>query len=155
MKTNSITESQFKRWFNKARREHGFFHFSWHELAVLCEREYKTVKNSYPPEHLLENAIPTLNVAQQLRIEIKEPLYITSWYRNPDYNKAVGGVKNSRHQYCDALDLYSRTVNAERLYKILKFWRQRGEFVGGLGVYKTSNFIHLDTRGYNVSWHGN
>src|ERR1700676_5245324 len=45
------------------------------------------------------------NVLQPLRNLLKQPLIISSGYRSPTLNKAVGGVPNSEHQLGQAADI--------------------------------------------------
>lgn len=45
------------------------------------------------------------NVLQPLRNHLRAPLYITSGYRCPALNRAVGGVQNSQHLCGQAADL--------------------------------------------------
>ena len=44
-------------------------------------------------------------------------LHVTSAYRSPAYNAQVGGVRWSRHQYGDAIDLVSGESSSEELAK--------------------------------------
>lgn len=81
-------------------------------------------------EHLVE--------LQQLRDEVG-PLKITSAYRCPDHNKAVGGSPNSTHLRGEATDIVSPTLSPEELAEIC-------EYFNGLGVYPKSGFVHIDSR---------
>lgn len=102
-------------------------------------------------------------------------LYISSGYRTPAYNYAIGNKTSySRHLYGDAADLF---VDANRDGKIddldfsgsvddadAEFIQRAVEEVsagtrylmGGLGFYSVKNyrnpFIHVDTRGYPARW---
>ena len=102
---------------------------------------------------------------------------IMSGYRTPYYNKAIGNVKYSRHQWGDAADIFidenpkdnmmddlnkDGRINwkdAAVIYDIIdnmygkKFYEK---LIGGLGRYKKTNnhgpFVHVDTRGYHARW---
>jgi len=106
--------------------------------------------NTEPPKELWENIYSTLAIADKARDKFGKPLKIVSAYRSPAYNKAIGGEKKSYHMKFNALDL--RTSAPKTLHKLLLGMRERGEFKGGLGLYKT--FVHVDTRGYNADWRG-
>ncbi len=113
------------------------------------------------PDELYKNIIPTAEVLDYLREKIREPIYINSTYRSPEYNTAVGGAKNSLHLEFNAIDftisrksVLQRKMDLISIYNILKLIDRNGfDFTGygrrnnfmGLGLY--SNFIHLDTRG--------
>jgi len=43
---------------------------------------------------------------QPIRNRVGAPIYITSWYRHPKTNVAVGGVSNSHHLTARAVDMY-------------------------------------------------
>lgn len=99
-----------------------------------------------------------------------------SAYRTPFYNKSIGNVKNSRHIYGGAADIYIDEDNngrmddlnkdgkldqndAEYLYKLIDEQHTKGEYkeyIGGLGKYKRTSshpaFIHIDTRGFKARW---
>jgi uncharacterized protein YcbK (DUF882 family) len=107
------------------------------------------------PDNLLQNIIPTVKVLNDLREKYGYPIYINSTYRDKDYNKAVGGKKNSLHLEFNAIDFTVKNQkDLKSLYEILDKWdkteglfqtilpKPKGNF--GLGLYP--NFIHLDTR---------
>lgn len=75
------------------------------------------------------------------------PMFITSWYRPPTINRAVGGVSNSRHILGDGVDFIVQGVNPLDVYKKVSPWLGAA---GGLG--KSSQFTHIDARGYQARW---
>jgi len=74
-----------------------------------------------------------------LREAVNEPLYITSSYRDEDYNNAVGGSSTSMHLKGRAVDLACN--NGTLRGKIVKNALNLGLTVG---VAKT--FVHVDNR---------
>ena len=100
-----------------------------------------------------------------LREKVREPLYINSTYRDPLYNKAVGGAKSSLHLQFNAIDFtikrdsgVIKMKDITTIYGILKDFDAKGYIypghgfktsVMGLGLYLRGNgsFIHIDTRG--------
>jgi uncharacterized protein YcbK (DUF882 family) len=82
------------------------------------------------------------------------PCQILSSYRSPAYNRTVGGAALSQHLQFNALDIAFAGVSANRVYERLLQWRREGRFVGGLGYYPSSGFVHIDTRGRNATWWG-
>ena len=116
------------------------------------------------PVDLYPNIIPTATILDALRTEIGEPIYINSTYRDPLYNKAVGGAKNSLHLKFNAIDFSIKRdsstfkmASISSIYAILKDFDKKGfiypDFglktsIMGLGLYLRgmSSFIHLDTR---------
>ncbi len=88
-----------------------------------------------------------LEKLQKLRDLIGKPIIITSGYRTPEYNKKVGGVKNSYHLHGKAVDIKVNGISPRELSKY-------AEKVGfnGIGIYE--NFIHLDIRPVKTIWYG-
>lgn len=138
----------------------GFRHFKGREIARYAERVRGRVKNSLPPESLWPNIVPTLVVADALREAVDAPLTITSAYRSPAYNAAVGGEKNSYHLQFRALDLIPAEVSPAVLAAAARKLRGRTfkipgtndhfTFRGGIGLYPS--FVHIDTRGHDANW---
>ncbi len=103
-------------------------------------------------------------------------MVIMSGYRTPQYNKAIGNVKFSRHVYGDAADIFvdndgnyrmddlnnDGRVNikdADVMANMIAELNKRSEYkglIGGLGVYgpkpHRGPFIHIDTRGLKARW---
>lgn len=66
------------------------------------------------------------NVLEPARVSFGAPIYITSGYRCPALNKAVGGKPTSQHLRGEAADLQVRGVdNLRKLYNVIK---SRGVF---------------------------
>ncbi len=108
-------------------------------------------KNTLPPKCHWNGIAATLRVADKLVVRMGAPLReITSAYRSPRYNRAVGGKSHSYHMKNIALDLQYRGVSAHHVNYVAKQLRKEGVFKGGVGRYPT--FTHIDTRGTNVSW---
>lgn len=51
-----------------------------------------------------ENIYYTARRMDKIRVVLKEPIHVTSWYRNPKINRRVGGSKSSAHQKGLAVD---------------------------------------------------
>ena len=142
--------SQFSDWFAAQQ----FRHFNADEFESYFAAQRKGVKNSTPPQPLWKNIVPVLRVVDELRESYGRPCRILSSYRSPAYNKAVGGAQFSQHKEFRALDITFDDLSTQRVYERLIAWRKAGKFVGGLGLYPTSGFIHIDTRGRNSTWKG-
>jgi putative chitinase len=68
-------------------------------------------------------------------------LGVTSWYRPPDVNKAIGGATNSQHIQGWAADVYPTNGKLGEFQSwIDKKWN------GGLGYGAHKGFVHLDAR---------
>lgn len=136
----------------------GLRYIKGRELTWLWYRTRKGVSNSCPPEALWENCIRPLLVLDEIRRRLGQPVRITSAYRSPVYNSAVGGEPMSYHKAFMALDWTSPagpTISAAVAREVrgsrIKLpgggsfaWR------GGIGVYPS--FVHIDTRGRDANW---
>lgn len=90
-------------------------------------------------------------ILQQIRDQFGKPLRITSGYRCPKHNEAVGGVSNSLHTKGMAADIIITGIKPE---EIAKYAQQIG--VKGIGLYgpEDGNFVHIDTREKQSFWLG-
>lgn len=128
----------------------GFTFFSGKELTDYAQRKRGSTTNALPPRNLWNHMLPTLRIADRVRRKLGVPLHVTSAYRSPAYNKAVGGAPRSQHLQNRALDLIPKGKTPRALFDELLALREAGEFEGGLGLYR--NFVHVDTRGRNATW---
>jgi N-acetylmuramoyl-L-alanine amidase len=142
--------STFRDWFESKK----FQHFGVSEFESYFSAQRKGVKNSQPPKRLWKNIVTTLRIVDELRASFGKPCRIISSYRSPDYNKAVGGTPHSQHREFSALDITIAGIAPQRVYDRLLEWRRAGKFTGGLGLYPSSGFVHIDTRGNNATWRG-
>lgn len=106
--------------------------------------------NTDPPPELWPNVIPLAKLLQKLRDRVGAPIRLTSVYRSPAYNRAIGGATNSIHMQFKAADITIGTGEPADWWATLKAMRAAGEFVGGIGVYNT--FVHVDVRGTVSDW---
>jgi len=106
-----------------------------------------------------------------------ETFSVLSGYRTPYYNKVIGNVRYSRHNWGGAADIFvddnpkdgmmddlnndgkNNWEDAKVLYDIIddmygKPWY--APFVGGLSRYKKTDahgpFVHVDVRGFHARW---
>lgn len=84
---------------------------------------------------------------QALRDVLGKPITVTSGYRCPAHNKAIGGAKQSRHMQGQAADLVVPGLTPAQVAAAAD---QVG--LGGIGVYK-SGFTHVDI-GPKRRWNG-
>lgn len=84
---------------------------------------------------------------QKVRDHFGKQVIITSGYRCPTHNKAVGGSTNSYHARGMAADIQVKGVAPIEVAKFL-------ESIGMLGIGLYSNFVHVDTRKTKFFWYG-
>jgi uncharacterized protein YcbK (DUF882 family) len=83
---------------------------------------------------------------------------VTSGYRTPAHNKAIGGAENSQHCLGNAADIKVMKPNGEyvspqTVHDALDSGAVTGlKWDGGLGLYAT--WVHMDVRGKRARWKG-
>lgn len=113
--------------------------FSWGEA---------TKDGTRIPENstITQNIIAMARRMQEVRARLgNRTITITSWYRPPAVNRAVGGARNSTHIRGHGVDFVVAGLSPRAAQRILDPW-----WPGGLGY--GSSFTHLDNRGYRARW---
>lgn len=91
-----------------------------------------------------------LELLEQLRKNIGGfPLHINSGYRCPTHNAAVGGVPDSQHVKGTAADV---AVPRQMFFNDFLWHVQQLPF-DWVGIYRQSNFIHVDVRDGGIFYH--
>lgn len=90
-----------------------------------------------------------VTVLQKIRSHFGKAVTITSAYRTPTKNKAVGGTTYSQHLYGRAADIKVSGVSPQ---KVAAYAETLLKNKGGIGVYKT--FVHIDVRTNESRWNG-
>ena len=90
-----------------------------------------------------------VNILQKIRTHFGKSVTITSAYRTPGKNKAVGGTTYSQHLYGRAADI---KVNGVSPKKVAAYAETLLKSKGGIGTYST--FTHIDTRTIKARWKG-
>ena len=84
---------------------------------------------------------------EELRCRVGKPLRITSGYRCPTHNAAVGGVAKSQHVLGTAADVLAAGIGVAKLAEAA----ERVGF-GGIGRYERQGFVHVDVRAGRARW---
>lgn len=111
---------------------------TWGELTKDCTRVPTSAE-------YVENAIRLTKAWGEVREKFGSPIAITSGYRPPAVNRAVGGVGNSQHLYFRALDMKPLNGDYRGLWRCL----EASKFSGlGDAVFRGRNkgFFHADIR---------
>lgn len=97
-------------------------HFTLNEFTYSDTARAQGIDNSVHSDAVLMNLKALChNVLEPLRLRYGKPIRISSGYRCPKLNKAVGGVASSQHVVGQAADLNvgSREENA-RLFELIQ-----------------------------------
>jgi hypothetical protein len=95
--------------------------------------------------------VANIQELQSRLLERYPELKVTSGYRDPAHNAAVGGAKNSQHTHGRAIDMSFKGIDDARQREIVDYARQLG--ARGLGYYPNSQSVHFDVRtGAPAAW---
>ena len=89
---------------------------------------------------------------QMIRDHFGKPVTVTSGYRCPAHNRAVGGATASYHARGQAADIVVQGVAPA---EVAKYAESIG--IKGVGLYETDkdgHFTHIDTRTMKAFWYG-
>lgn len=99
------------------------------------------------------NLIQLAKNLELLRVQVGGPVSVNDAYRCPSENARVGGAKASQHMEGKAADLdtgkYNNAQFAALTAKVPAFNK------GGIGMYPSQHFVHVDFRGYVARWDEN
>ena len=90
-----------------------------------------------------------VKVLQSIRTHFGKAVTITSAYRTPTRNKAVGGTTYSQHQYGTAADIKVKGIAPKTVAQYAEKLLPKS---GGIGIYPT--FCHIDIRESKARWKG-
>lgn len=90
-----------------------------------------------------------VNVLQKIRTHFGKSVTITSAYRTPGRNKAVGGQTYSQHLYGKAADIKVKGVTPKTVAAYVEKIIPKS---GGIGIY--NSFVHVDVRSTKARWKG-
>lgn len=89
-------------------------HFSLEELCATTNKQYKD-KNLEEGKKQLGKMYMLAGFAERVREIVGRPMTITSGYRCPDLNKAVGGAISSQHKLGEAIDFVCKGLTTEEI----------------------------------------
>ena len=105
-------------------------YFTFNELTYSATARQRGIRNE-PDEAQKENLRKLVeNLLDPIRERWRKPILVSSGFRSPQLNKAVGGVRNSEHLTGCAADItLSSRMDNERLFKMIRnqkdlMWRQ-------------------------------
>ena len=93
--------------------------FTLSELVYSDTARTRGIDNTLPP-YLMRNIKALAERLQLIRGALGVPITISSGYRCPELNKAVGGSKNSLHQLALAADIHAKGYAAQALFEFIR-----------------------------------
>lgn len=102
-------------------------------------------KGGYEDEKWTLIDVDHVKMLQKLRDKLGASCKITSGYRSPTHNAAVGGSSRSRHKVGDATDVQFKGVSPDDV-------ADAAEELGFDGIGRYNTFTHVDSRGSKARW---
>lgn len=98
-------------------------YFSIAELTKSETANKRKIDNK--PTKEVENCLNQLidNILDPLRKAYGQPIIVSSGYRCPELNKAVGGARTSQHTFGQAADIHTKSNSKEsnkQLFELIK-----------------------------------
>ena len=78
-------------------------HFTFEELVGSQYAARNGISN-IPPSDMIPTLLATAQGMETVRMLLGAPILISSGYRSPELNKALGGAANSQHMLGEAVD---------------------------------------------------
>ena len=117
------------------------------------KEEFDCKDGSEMPEEVYNNVKKLAINLELIRAFFNAPIKINSGYRSPNYNKKVGGAKNSQHLKGKAADIVVKGFTPKQVADAIEGLIRVGVISeGGVGRYET--FVHYDIRGEKARWNG-
>lgn len=95
-------------------------HFSLDELCVSQYATRRGIDMTPPPQAKVALIALAENILEPLRVQANRPIIVSSGYRSPEVNRAIGGSATSQHCKGEAADIVLPRVSAYTLAKMIQ-----------------------------------
>jgi len=103
------------------------------------------IDNMPDNDTLVTMQITAQHIFEPLRNHFNEPIYISSFYRSPELNKAIGGSAKSQHCKGEAIDIddvYSKASNAD-FFNYIKDKLEFDQLIWEFGDNENPAWVHV------------
>jgi uncharacterized protein YcbK (DUF882 family) len=109
----------------------------------------------WPDPEAVEHLLAVAWRLERLRAAVAAPVRVTSGWRSPAHNLAVGGAQRSLHLDGRAADIVVAGYTSLALTGVIEGLIAQGLLAdGGLGTYPSRGHVHLDTGPGPRRWRG-
>jgi len=124
-------------------------HISMKEALRSNTAQRLGIDNMPDNETLVTMQVTAQHIFEPLRNHFNEPIYISSFYRSPELNKAIGGSAKSQHCKGEAIDIddvYSKASNAD-FFNYIKDKLEFDQLIWEFGDDENPAWVHVS---YNL-----
>jgi len=124
-------------------------HISMKEALRSNTAKRLGIDNMPDNDTLVTMQITAQHIFEPLRNKFNEPIYISSFYRSPELNKAIGGSTSSQHCKGEAIDIddvYSKASNAD-FFNYIKDKLEFDQLIWEFGDDENPAWVHVS---YNL-----
>lgn len=111
-------------------------HFTMAELTASATAKKRGIDNTPDSAARLRLAYLCQSILEPVRQRYGMPIHVTSGYRCPALNKAVGGVATSQHLTGDAADVRASATNNLYLFRVIERMIREGEIEVGQLIWE-------------------
>lgn len=115
--------------------------------AISSQTATRLGIDNTPTPTIIENLKGIAGQVQKIRDHFGKPIRISSGYRSPRLNRAVGGAKNSQHQTGEAMDIQGTNglTNAD-IFHWAKENLDFDQLIWEYGTKKEPAWVHISYR---------
>ena len=120
-------------------------HISMKEALRSNTAKRLGIDNMPDNDTLVTMQITAEHIFEPLRNKFNEPIYISSFYRSPELNKAIGGSTSSQPCKGEAIDIddvYSKASNAD-FFNYIKDKLEFDQLIWEFGDDKNPAWVHV------------
>lgn len=122
-------------------------YFTIDELSASTEARKMGIDNTPTPEAVDKLTALVEAVLDPLRSHYGHPIHVSSGYRCPRLNKAVGGEKTSQHMKGEAADIYvTNAKDKAMLFSLIYYLLPFDQLIWERGTDEAPAWIHVSYR---------
>ena len=99
--------------------------------------------DNIPPQAIIERMTETAEKVFEPLRETLGPIRVSSFYRSPELNRAIGGSKNSQHCTGEAIDLQAVTVSNAVLFNAACDLSDFDQIIWEFGTLEEPDWVHI------------
>ena len=123
-------------------------HVSYKEATKSVTANRLGIENTPDEDVIATMKVTCKCVFEPIREHFNQPIYISSFYRSPELNTAIGGSKKSQHCKGEAIDIddvYGDTKNSQ-IFEYIKDRLDFDQLIWEFGDDQNPSWVHVSYR---------